>query len=51
MSSYSQLQTGAPVPGVDHYNGMFDCFRKIVKNEGYVIALRTNHRSLSNMRQ
>ncbi|KAF3011970.1 hypothetical protein E8E15_002942 [Penicillium rubens] len=28
------LQTGAPVPGVDHYNGMFDCFRKIVKNEG-----------------
>ncbi|CAI7653003.1 unnamed protein product [Penicillium crustosum] len=30
----SNLQTGAPVPGVDHYNGMFDCFRKIVKNEG-----------------
>ncbi|KAJ5494590.1 hypothetical protein N7463_010677 [Penicillium fimorum] len=29
-----QLQTGAPVPGVDHYDGMFDCFRKIVKNEG-----------------
>ncbi|OQE80095.1 hypothetical protein PENNAL_c0048G10883 [Penicillium nalgiovense] len=29
-----QLQTGAPVPGADHYNGMFDCFRKIVKNEG-----------------
>ncbi|KXG45526.1 Mitochondrial carrier protein [Penicillium griseofulvum] len=29
-----QLQTGAPVAGVDHYNGMFDCFRKIVKNEG-----------------
>jgi solute carrier family 25 2-oxodicarboxylate transporter 21 len=29
-----QLQTGPPVPGVDHYNGMFDCFRKIVKNEG-----------------
>ncbi|KAJ6140910.1 hypothetical protein N7497_011803 [Penicillium chrysogenum] len=27
-------ETGAPVPGVDHYNGMFDCFRKIVKNEG-----------------
>ncbi|KAJ5951259.1 uncharacterized protein N7479_009672 [Penicillium vulpinum] len=26
--------TGAPVPGVDHYDGMFDCFRKIVKNEG-----------------
>ncbi|KAJ5562170.1 hypothetical protein N7461_000931 [Penicillium sp. DV-2018c] len=23
-----------PVAGVDHYNGMFDCFRKIVKNEG-----------------
>ncbi|CAG8942472.1 unnamed protein product [Penicillium salamii] len=29
-----QLQTGPAVPGVDHYNGMFDCFRKIVKNEG-----------------
>ncbi|CAI7583933.1 unnamed protein product [Penicillium glandicola] len=30
----SNLQTGPPVPGVDHYDGMFDCFRKIVKNEG-----------------
>ncbi|OQD94469.1 hypothetical protein PENSOL_c026G05190 [Penicillium solitum] len=30
----SNLQTGPPVPGVDYYNGMFDCFRKIVKNEG-----------------
>ncbi|KGO77195.1 Mitochondrial substrate/solute carrier [Penicillium italicum] len=30
----SNLQTGPAVPGVDHYNGMFDCFRKIVKNEG-----------------
>ncbi|KAJ5145493.1 uncharacterized protein N7515_000057 [Penicillium bovifimosum] len=29
-----QLQTGPAVAGVDHYNGMFDCFRKIVKNEG-----------------
>lgn len=38
ISAYSQLQTGPPVPGVDHYNGMFDCFRKIVKNEGYVIT-------------
>ncbi|KGO62256.1 Mitochondrial substrate/solute carrier [Penicillium expansum] len=30
----SNLQTGPAVPGVDHYDGMFDCFRKIVKNEG-----------------
>ncbi|PWY81863.1 2-oxodicarboxylate carrier 2 [Aspergillus heteromorphus CBS 117.55] len=29
-----QLQ-GAPVPGQDYYNGMFDCMRKIVKNEGF----------------
>lgn len=30
-----QLQTGKGT-GADHYNGMLDCFRKIVKNEGYV---------------
>jgi hypothetical protein len=35
---YSQLQTKAAVAGAEHYNGMFDCFRKIVKNEGYVMA-------------
>ncbi|KAG9251308.1 mitochondrial 2-oxodicarboxylate carrier 1 [Emericellopsis atlantica] len=28
-----QLQTGKG--GADHYNGMVDCFRKIVKNEGF----------------
>jgi len=27
-----QLQTGTG--GADHYNGMLDCFRKIIKNEG-----------------
>jgi solute carrier family 25 2-oxodicarboxylate transporter 21 len=25
-----------PVPGQDHYTGMLDCIKKIVKNEGYV---------------
>jgi solute carrier family 25 2-oxodicarboxylate transporter 21 len=29
-----QLQTGTGV-GADSYNGMFDCFRKIIKNEGF----------------
>jgi solute carrier family 25 (mitochondrial 2-oxodicarboxylate transporter), member 21 len=29
-----QLQGKSPVPGQDYYNGMMDCFRKIVKNEG-----------------
>ncbi|CRK23944.1 hypothetical protein BN1723_003083 [Verticillium longisporum] len=29
-----QLQTGVPTAGADHYNGMIDCFRKIVRNEG-----------------
>lgn len=29
-----QLQGKAPVPGQDYYNGMLDCFRKIIKNEG-----------------
>ncbi|KIW31978.1 uncharacterized protein PV07_03564 [Cladophialophora immunda] len=29
-----QLQGRAPVPGQDYYTGMFDCLRKIVKNEG-----------------
>lgn len=29
-----QLQTGAGT-GADSYNGMLDCFRKIIKNEGF----------------
>ncbi|RFU35331.1 hypothetical protein B7463_g966, partial [Scytalidium lignicola] len=29
-----QLQTGKG-SGADHYNGMVDCFRKIIKNEGF----------------
>ena len=32
VSKYSQLQTNA-VAG-EGYNGMFDCFSKIIKNEG-----------------
>jgi hypothetical protein len=31
----SQIQSHVPVPGVDHYSGMLDCIKKIVKNEGY----------------
>ncbi|RKU44852.1 hypothetical protein DL546_005772 [Coniochaeta pulveracea] len=31
-----QLQTGTAVPGsADHYSGMLDCFKKIIKNEGF----------------
>ncbi|PNS19936.1 hypothetical protein CAC42_7903 [Sphaceloma murrayae] len=30
-----QLQTGPAVAGSDHYTGMLDCFRKIIKNEGF----------------
>lgn len=30
----SQLQTGTAT-GAESYNGMVDCFRKIVKHEGY----------------
>ncbi|KAM0723250.1 hypothetical protein Q7P37_001451 [Cladosporium fusiforme] len=29
-----QIQGKVPVPGVDHYSGMLDCIKKIVKNEG-----------------
>ena len=29
-----QLQGKVALPGQDYYNGMLDCFRKIVKNEG-----------------
>lgn len=35
---YSQLQSNVPIPGEERYNGMFDCLRKIVKNEGYVLS-------------
>lgn len=31
---YSQLQTGK-ASGAEAYNGMVDCFQKIVRNEGY----------------
>ncbi|OHE93471.1 hypothetical protein CORC01_11246 [Colletotrichum orchidophilum] len=34
-----QLQTGKGV-GADHYNGMVDCFRKIVRNEGFSTLYR-----------
>ncbi|KAF8474746.1 mitochondrial carrier domain-containing protein [Kalaharituber pfeilii] len=30
-----QLQVGTAKAGTDHYNGMVDCFRKIIKNEGF----------------
>lgn len=33
---YSQLQQGVGL-GAEAYNGMVDCFRKIINNEGYVI--------------
>lgn len=35
LHSHSQLQKGTAVAGEEYYNGMFDCLRKIVKNEGY----------------
>lgn len=31
----SQLQTNVAAASEEGYNGMFDCFRKIIKNEGY----------------
>lgn len=30
-----QIQSNVAVPGQDRYTGMMDCFRKIIKNEGY----------------
>ncbi|GAT29254.1 mitochondrial 2-oxodicarboxylate carrier protein [Aspergillus luchuensis] len=33
--SSHQLQKGTAVAGEEYYNGMFDCLRKIVKNEGF----------------
>ncbi|KAL1586957.1 Mitochondrial citrate transporter D [Cladosporium halotolerans] len=29
-----QIQGKVPIPGQDHYTGMLDCIKKIVKNEG-----------------
>lgn len=29
-----QLQVGKPVAGAEHYNGMVDCFKKIIAKEG-----------------
>lgn len=34
-SYFSQLQQGSAT-GAEAYNGMVDCFKKIVKNEGYL---------------
>jgi len=33
-----QLQVGKPVAGAEHYNGMVDCFRKIIAKEGCVVV-------------
>ncbi|KJX98584.1 mitochondrial 2-oxodicarboxylate carrier protein [Zymoseptoria brevis] len=30
-----QIQGKVPIPGQDHYTSMMDCFRKIIKNEGF----------------
>lgn len=35
VSLRSQLQTGTGA-GADAYTGMVDCFKKIIRNEGYV---------------
>lgn len=37
-----QLQVGKPVAGAEHYNGMVDCFRKIIAKEGSVTASLTS---------
>ncbi len=36
LRQYRQLQTGKGA-GEDAYNGMVDCFRKIIKHEGYLV--------------
>lgn len=33
------MQKGGAAAGEDAYSGMFDCFRKIIKNEGCVVSL------------
>ncbi|KAJ5546828.1 hypothetical protein N7494_004413 [Penicillium frequentans] len=35
-----QLQSGAATAGAEHYNGMVDCFRKIIKQEGFKTLYR-----------
>lgn len=42
LNSTRQLQTGKGT-GEEAYNGMVDCFRKIIKNEGYDEAHRTGN--------
>jgi hypothetical protein len=39
---FRQLQTGKGV-GDDAYNGMIDCFRKIIKNEGCAFPLHKSY--------
>lgn len=34
-----QLQVGKAVPGAEHYDGMVDCFRKIIAKEGCVARM------------
>ena len=36
-----QLQSGTAI-GEEGYNGMVDCFRKIIRNEGFVTQCATN---------
>ena len=43
--SLRQIQTGKGV-GEEYYNGMVDCFRKIVRNEGYGLPRTTAPRLL-----
>ncbi|KAJ5630725.1 uncharacterized protein N7484_010825 [Penicillium longicatenatum] len=35
-----QLQSGTAAAGAEHYNGMVDCFRKIIKHEGFKTLYR-----------
>jgi solute carrier family 25 (mitochondrial 2-oxodicarboxylate transporter), member 21 len=44
LTGFRQLQQGKGT-GADSYNGMVDCFKKIVKNEGYVNLLYKEDRS------
>jgi hypothetical protein len=39
LNVYRQLQTSSAV-GEDRYNNMVDCFRKIIRNEGYARIYR-----------
>ena len=46
LTTSRQLQTGKGT-GAESYNGMVDCFRKIVKHEGYEHATAINYPSLA----